>query len=95
MDLKTIKQYIRVDYTDDDIIIELMWDAVVDEMKELIQKFDPEHPTNRQKILILAGVKDLYDNRDKTYNNGKISSDSTERIRYTIQSMMLKEMLEA
>ncbi len=95
MDLKTIKQYIRVDYTDDDIIIELMWDAVVDEMKELIPKFDPEHPTNRQKILILAGVKDLYDNRDKTYNNGKISSDSTERIRYTIQSMMLKEMLEA
>ena len=95
MDLKTIKQYIRVDYTDDDIIIELMWDAVVDEMKELIPNFDPEHPTNRQKILILAGVKDLYDNRDKTYNNGKISSDSTERIRYTIQSMMLKEMLEA
>lgn len=95
MDLKTIKQYIRVDYTDDDNIIELMLDVVVDEMKELIPKFDSEHPSNRQKILICAGVKELYDHRDKTYNNGKISDDSTERIRYTIQSMMLKEMLEA
>lgn len=93
MSLKEIKQYIRVDYTDDDSLIELMIDAVVDEMQELIPKFDPENPTNRQKLLICSYVKELYDHRDRTYNNGKISSDSTERIRYAVQSMLLKEML--
>lgn len=93
MSLEEIKQYIRIDYTDDDSLIELMIDAVVDEMQELIPKFDPENPTNRQKLLICSYVKELYDKRDRTYNNGKVSSDSTERIRYTVQSMLLKEML--
>ena len=51
MSLKELKQYLRVDYTDDDSMIELMHDAVIDEMKELIPSFDPEKPTNRQKIL--------------------------------------------
>ncbi len=36
MSLKELKQYLRVDYTDDDSMIELMHDAVIDEMKELI-----------------------------------------------------------
>ena len=93
MSLEEIKQYIRVDYTDDDSLIKLMIDAVVDEMQELIPKFDPENPTNRQKLLICSYVKELYDKRDRTYNNGKVSSDSTERIRYSGQSMLLKEML--
>lgn len=93
MSLKELKQYLRVDYTDDDSMIELMHDAVIDEMKELIPSFDPEKPTNRQKILIFSYVKELYDHRDRMYNNGKIASDSTERIRYAIQSMMLKETL--
>ena len=47
MSLKELKQYLRVDYTDDDSMIELMHDAVIDEMKELIPSFDPEKPTNR------------------------------------------------
>lgn len=87
MSLKEIKQYIRVDYTDDDSLIELMIDAVVDEMQELIPKFDPENPTNRQKLLICSYVKELYDNRDR------MTTESTERIRYAVQSMLLKEML--
>ena len=93
MSLKEVKQYIRVDYTDDDELIELMIDAVIDEMKELIPTFDPEKLSPRQKLLILSYVKELYDKRDRTYNNGKMSSESTERIRYTVQSMLLKEML--
>lgn len=87
MSLKEIKQYIRVDYTDDDSLIELMIDAVVDEMQELVTKFDPENPTNRQKLLICSYVKELYDNRDR------MTKGSTEQIRYTVQSLLLKEML--
>lgn len=85
--LKEVKQYIRVDYTDDDALIELLIDVVTDEMQELIPKFDPENPTNRQKLLILSYVKELYDRRDR------MSGDTAERMRYVVQSMLLKEML--
>lgn len=86
MGLKEIKQYLRVDYTDDDSLIEMMLDAVVEEMTELIPTFDPNKPTNRQKLLICAYVKELYDQRGNT-------TTSPEKIRYVVQSLLLKEML--
>jgi uncharacterized phage protein (predicted DNA packaging) len=86
MSLKELKQYLRVDYTDDDSLIELMLDAVKDEMQELIPTFDPDKPTNRQKLLICAYVKELYDQRGNT-------TASQEKIRYAVRSLLLKEML--
>lgn len=90
MNLQEVKQYIQVDYDDDDAVIEMMIGAVIDEMEELIPSFDREKITNRQKILICTYVKDLYDNRDRTVT---ATSKSTESIRYAIQSMLLKERL--
>lgn len=86
MNLKEVKQYIRVDYEDDDNLIELMLNAVIDEMQELIPSFDPEKPTNRQKLLIYAYVNELYDKR-------KNMTTDNEKIRFAVRSMMLKEML--
>lgn len=81
-----LKEYLRVDFTDDDKIIQLMLDAVLDEMSELISGFDRTSPTNRQQLLIFAYVKELYDGR------GNMTA-SAEKMRYAVQSMMLKEML--
>ena len=64
LELKTVKEYLRVDYSDDDGILWIMHDAVIDEMKELIPAFDEQNITNRQKLLILTYIKELYDNRD-------------------------------
>lgn len=86
MKLEEIKQYIRVDYDDDDSLILLIYGAVIDEMKELIDDFDEENITNRQKLLILSYVKEIYDNRDRT-------ASKPDSIRYTVQSLLLKEML--
>lgn len=86
MKLEEIKQYIRVDYDDDDSLILLIYGAVIDEMKELIDDFDEENITNRQKLLILSYVKEIYDNRDRT-------ASKPDNIRYTVQSLLLKEML--
>lgn len=86
MDIEQVKAYIRVDYEDDDTLIQLLMDAVIDEMQELIPKFDPEKPTNRQKVLICAYVKELYDERGSM-------TESKGKIRYAVQSLMLKEML--
>lgn len=88
MELKEIKNYLRVDYYDDDELIQLMLEAVLDEMAELIPGFDRAKPTNRQKLLIFAYVKELYDTR------GKITAgEGRERMRFVVQSMMTKEML--
>lgn len=86
VELQDAKLYARVDYDDDDSMIQLMLDAVVDEMQELIPTFDAEAPTNRQRLLILAYVKELYDGRGNT-------TVSQDKLRYAVQSMLLKEML--
>lgn len=88
MGMEELKSYIRVDYDDDDALLRLMLDAVLDEMEELIKGFNREKPTNRQKLLILAYVKELYDKRGKiTAEEGK------EKMRFVVHSMMMKEML--
>ncbi len=86
MELEKLKEYLRVDFTDDDGTIQLILDAVLDEMQELIPAFDRQNPTNRQKLLICTYVKEMYDNRDRTEAGQK-------SIRFAVQSMMLKEML--
>lgn len=84
--LTDVKPYLRVDYDDDDGLIQLMIDAVTDEMAELIPTFDAEAPTNRQQILMMSYVKELYDNRGNT-------AASPDNLRYAIQSILLKERL--
>lgn len=86
MDIKELKEYLRVDFDDDDAVIQLMLDAVLDEMDEVIPTFDRDAPTNRQKLLIFAYVKEVYDGR------GNMTA-SQEKLRYAVHSMMLKEML--
>lgn len=86
IDLDTVKEYVRVDYSDDDKILQIMHDAVIDEMKELIPTFDEQNITSRQKLLILTYIKELYDNRDQMTEKG-------QDVRYAVRSMMLKEML--
>ena len=86
LELKTVKEYLRVDYSDDDEILWIMHDAVIDEMKEQIPAFDEQNITNRQKLLILTYIKELYDNRDQM-------TEKDQDVRYAVRSMMLKEML--
>lgn len=85
MELEYIKNFIRVDYDDDDEIIKLMYNATLQEMTELIPDFNAEQPTYRQKILILTSIKELYDDRTKR-------TAKPEQMRASISSMLLKEI---
>lgn len=87
IELKEIKQYCRIDYYDDDEIIELLRDTVFEELADLIPDFDKTKMTNRQKLLALVFIKDLYDNRDKYQKSDK------ETMRQAVRSLLLKEML--
>lgn len=85
MELEYIKNFIRVDYDDDDEIIKLMYNATLQEMAELIPDFNAEKPTYRQQILILTSIKELYDDRTKR-------TAKPEQLRAAISSMLLKEI---
>lgn len=87
MNLSELKAYMRVDYDDDDAIIQLIRDAVIEEMKDLIPEFDPENMTSRQRVLMCVYTKELYDKRDQT-------TPTAENVRFAIQSMLLKERLK-
>lgn len=85
MELEIVKRYLRVDYDDDDAIIKILVDAVNTELAELIPDFDEKKPTARQQVLILASVKELYDDRSKR-------TEKPEYLRAAISSMLLKEI---
>ncbi len=87
MELEKIKQYCRIDYQDDDEIVELLRNTVFEELADLIPNFNKEQMTNRQTLLTLIFIKDLYDNRDKYQKTDK------ETMRQAVRSLLLKEML--
>ena len=86
-ELEELKAYCRIDYDDDDEVIKLIYAAVLEEMTDLIKDFNPEALTNRQKLLICMYVKEAYDNRDRT-------APTDDKVRFAVQSMMLKERLK-
>lgn len=87
MELEELKEYCRIDYDDDDKVIKMIYDAVLEEMTDLIKDFNPEELTNRQKLLVCVYVKEAYDNRDRT-------TPIDDKVRFAVQSMMLKERLK-
>lgn len=86
MELAELKMWMHVDYDDDDNVIQMIYDAVIEEMTELIPDFDSANMTARQWLLTCVYVKELYDNREQMENK-------KSTMRYAIQSMLLKEML--
>ena len=82
--LEQCKKYRHIDYEDDIDILELMLDTTLEEMEELIPKFDAYNMTSRQRLIALVSVKNLYDNREKYGESKQLSS--------AVSSMLLKEI---
>lgn len=68
------KLYAHVDYDDDIKILNYMIDAALETMGELIDDFDEDNMSARQRLSILLAVKDLYDNREKYSNEKNITN---------------------
>lgn len=81
------KKYARIDYEDDDDLIKDMIDATVESMGDVIPSFNADSMTGRQKIILYATVKDLYDNREK-YGREK------QQLKIAVASMLLSEIYE-
>ena len=81
------KKYARIDYTDDDDLVEIMVEAAVESLADVIPSFDADKMTGRQKIILFVTVKDLYDNREK-YGKEK------QQLKIAVASMLLSEIYE-
>lgn len=79
------KTYSHIDYDDDAEIIELLLDAVFEELGDLIPDFAPYAMKSRQRLLTLFFLKELYDNREKYQKDSK-------RVSNAVASMLLKEI---
>lgn len=79
------KKYCRIDYEDDNDIVEMVIEAVLEKLGELIPNFNPYAMTSRQKLLAMMFVKDQYDHPDAYQGSDKTLSNAAS-------SMLLNEM---
>ena len=82
--IEDAKLYAHIDYDDDQEIVSLMVEVALQELGELIDGFDENALTPRQRLLVYVTTKELYDNREK-YKDAKAMSTATA-------SMLLKEI---
>ncbi len=79
------KKYCRIDYDDDEDIIETMVETIFEKLCELIPGFNPYAMTSRQRLLTMIFVKDQYDHMDAYQEKDKKLSNA-------VSSMLLSEM---
>lgn len=81
--LKEVKDYLRIDYDDDDLLLQSLLVATMDYLRDAINGFDKkstkEKFIKRAKILACVLVQDWYDNREQ-----KESKD----LSYTARSLL-------
>ena len=82
--LETVKQYLRVDFPDDDALFGIMMDTAKQYIRDGIGAFEPENP--RHNMILLTVVAHLYENR-------QFQAQSSGQIMRIIRSMMLQERL--
>ena len=82
--LETVKQYLRVDFPDDDQLIGIMMDTAKQYIRDGIGTFEETSP--KHNMILLAVVAHLYENR-------QFQGQSAGKIMHIIRSMMWQERL--
>ena len=83
--LQDVKNYLRVDFNEDDVLIEVMMDTAQQYIRDAVGKWEETNP--RHNMIMLAVVAHLYENR-------MLQGQSSGKIVRIISSMMLQERLE-
>lgn len=66
-----ILQYVHISFEDDDVLLEIMKNATLDSMEELIPNFDRYNLTGRQMLIALTTINNLYNSREKYAQSAK------------------------
>ena len=86
MDLYEIKRFLRIDFDDDDGILELIASAAEEYIKGAVGSFDYSNP--KMKLLFLSIVSSMYENRLYTVDT------ANEKLSWINGSMLLQLQLE-
>lgn len=83
MELKAVKEYLRVDYDDDDPLISRIMKAAESYIVDAVGRYDSGN--EKANLLLLAIVQDLYDNRTLT-----VTEQQKKQLSYTFSSIILQ-----
>ncbi len=93
MTLQEVKDYLRIDGDEDDGILPLMMQAAEEFVTEAVGAFDETKA--RAKILYLAAMQDIYENRTLTQTDSKgysVSPSLTAMMRSLITQLQIEEL---
>lgn len=85
LDLNTIKNYLKIDFDDDDELINMLIAAAKEYIVNAIGNFDENKATHR--LLLLNIVANLYENRSF------LNSKNNEKVAYIIKSLITQLQL--
>lgn len=96
MTLQEVKDYLRIDGDEDDGILPLMMQAAEEFVTEAVGKYDETKA--RAKMLYLAAMQDIYENRTLTATSTQgysVSSNATLMMRSLITQLQIEQITEA
>lgn len=86
MTIEEVKKYLRVDFSDDDEMITLMIEAAKEYIASAVGKYDDN--IFRLRLVLLALVSDMYENRTYT------AANQSEKTKQLVRNMLLQVSLE-
>ncbi len=94
MDLKEVKNFLKVDFDEDDAYINLLVDAAKGYIVDAVGNFDKEN--SRHNLLMLSIVSEMYQNRQYTKESQKSGNteSSNDKAAYVIKSIIRQLQLE-
>lgn len=88
MELSTIKEYLKIDFDDDDRLLEMLLGAARRYILDAVG-YKPDETDERVKLLILVLISDWYEHREYIENTPATQKIS-QRVRYTVRSIILQ-----
>lgn len=85
-ELEEVKQFLKIDYDDEDNTIELLIGAAKEYITNSIREYDSS--SSRMKLLLMTLVSSMYENKEYTINV------NNEKVRHIIRSMCMQLQLE-
>lgn len=87
MEIEQVKEYLRVDFPDDDGLIQMMMAAAEGYIVSAVGEYDESDA--RANLLYMAIIQDLYDNRTLT-----VTEQQKKRMAYMFSSIILQLQLK-
>lgn len=87
MELDVIKEYLKIDFDDDDRLLEMLLGAARRYVFDAVG-YQPDETDERVKLLLLVLISDWYEHRE--YTDSNTSKKISPKVRWTVRSIVLQ-----